>query len=312
MERLERALERLAERAEVLPDEVLADRLERSLAGEPDAVVVPLPRRDGAAPQARRRWRGPAIAAAAFLLVLGAGIGLWLGGSLLGDGEVAGTTTVSIPTTVVAPTTVPLTTAVPTSVPAATVPLTTVAADAVQAARDLIPAVTEALNDGDLGALPIRSGALVELSGMGLWFAAPDAAGPVAAGREQMDAMLSWEHELGAWFILSDCRDEGAAGTVEITCAVEHGNTILDRVGTTAGGEFAFRVADGRITALLDRRSTDEFYEAYLAKWVSFALRDHPDAADQMFTERGIPILTDGSARLHLSLVEGWAESWGL
>ena len=302
MERLERALERLAERAEVLPAEVLADRLERSLAGEPEAVVVPLPRRDGAALQAPRRWRGPAIAAAAFLLVLGAGFGLWLGRSVLGDGEVAGTTTASVPTTVVPPTTVP----------SATAPRTTVAADAVQAARDLIPAVTAALNDGDLGELPIRSGALVELSGMGLWFAAPDAAGPVAAGREQMDAMLSWEHELGAWFILSNCSDEGAAGTVEITCAVEHGNVILDRVGTTAGGEFAFRVADGRITALLDRRSTDEFYEAYLVKWVSFVLRDYPGDADQMFTERGIPILTDESARLHLSLVEGWAESWGL
>ena len=75
MERLERALEALAERAEVLPDGVLADRLERDLAGEPEAVVVSLHERWASSPQPPRRWRGPAIAAAAFLLVMGAGLG---------------------------------------------------------------------------------------------------------------------------------------------------------------------------------------------------------------------------------------------
>lgn len=309
MRRLERALESLAERADVIPPEVLADRLDRSLAGEAEGVVVPLPGRS-AAPAPPRRWKGPAIAAAAFLLVLGAGLGLWLGRALLGGDETAGTT--SVPITTVPPTTAAIpTTAVPTTAPPTTT-ATTTSADSVEAARALIPEVEAALNVGDLGALPIRSGALVELSGMGLWFAAPDAAAPVAAGREQMEAMLAWEHTLGAWFEFGDCRDEGAAGTVEVACTVTHGNLILDRIGVTAGGEFAFRVADGRITALLDRRSTDEFYEAYSVKWVSFALRDHPGTAGRMFTERGHPILTEQSAQLHLDLVEEWAESWGL
>jgi hypothetical protein len=308
MERLERALEALAERAAVLPTDVVVGRLEHGLAGEADAVVVPLPSRPGTAPAPPRRWRGPAIAVAAFLLVLGVGLGLWLGRSLLGD-DTAGT---------VPPASTP-TTAVPPTVPATTVPpattLTTAApsdADTVAAARDLIPAVEQALNDGDLAALPLRSGAEVELSGMGMWFAAPGAEPPIPAGREQMAAMLAWEHRLGAWFALSDCTDEGAAGTVEIACTVAYGNALLDRVGTTAHGEFAFRVGDGRITALFDRRSTDEFYEMYSVKWVSFALRDHPDEAERMFTERGHPILTDESAALHVSLIEEWAESWGL
>jgi hypothetical protein len=300
MERLERALERLAERADVLPAETVVARLERGLAGTGDAVVVALP--EGRAPAERRtrRWPGPVIAAAAFLVVLGVGVGLLLGTSLLGDEATTGSPAA------------PATTSAMT-LPATTVPPDTpVPGDAVAAARALIPAVEQALNDGDLSALPIRSGATVELSGMGLWFAAPDAEAPIAAGREQMAAMLAWEHALGAWFRLSDCVDEGAAGTVEITCAVEHGNLLLDRTGTTASGEIAFRMADDRITALFDRRSTDEFYDVYLSKWVSFALRDHPDEAERMFTERGHPILTGESAELHVSLVEEWADSWGL
>jgi len=297
MERLERTLEALAERAEVLSDGVLADRLERYLAGEPEAMVIPLHDRWASSPQPPRRWRGPAIAAAAFLLVMGVGLGLWMGRSLLSEADVADPAT--RPTS-------------PATVPTVTTSPATVDTDAVQAALGLVPAVTRALNDGDLGDLPLRTGALVELSGMGLWFASSDALDPVAAGREQMDAMLSWEHALGAWFVLSDCGNEGAAGTVEIVCAVEYGNTILDRVGATGGGEFAFRVAGGRIAALLDRRSTYEFYEAYSVKWVSFAQRDHPDEASRMFTEWGYPILTDESARLHLDLMEEWAESWGL
>jgi len=301
MRRLERALEHLAERADVLPAETVIERLERGLAGDRDAVVVPLPGSPGPAVRRARRWPGPAIAAAAFLAVLGVGVGLWLGTSLLGDD----TATTMSPATTMPATTVPVTTVPPTTP-------STSAADAVAEARSLIPAVEQALNDGDLAALPLRSGATVELSAMGLWFAAPGAEPPVAAGREQLAEMLAWEHSLGAWFELGDCSDEGAAGTVEITCAVEHGNLLLDRTGTTAYGEFSFRVADGRITALFDRRSTDEFYEVYSVKWVPFALRDHPDEAERMFTERGHPILTEESAALHVSLVEEWAESWGL
>jgi hypothetical protein len=297
MERLERALEHLAERADVLPTEAVVARLERELAGNGDAVVVALPEGRVPAERRTRRWPGPVIAAAAFLVVLGVGVGLWLGTSLLGD-DATGSPTA------------PATTS---ATPAATVPPTApVPGDAVAAARALIPAVEQALNDGDLSALPIRSGADVELSAIGLWFAPPGAEAPVAARREQMAAMLAWEHALGAWFVLTDCADEGAAGTVEITCAVEHGNLLLDRTGTTASGGLAFRVADGRITALHDRRSTDEFYDVYVSKWVSFALRDHPDEAERMFTERGHPILTAESAELHLSLIEEWAESWGL
>jgi hypothetical protein len=303
MERLERALERLAERADALSAETVIARLEHGLAGGGDAVVVPLPVGGRSVTTPTRRWPGPMIAAAAFLVVLGLGVGLWLGTSLLRD-DTASTGSAATPPDSAA-TTLPATT-ITSATP------TTSTGDAVAAARALIPALERALNDGDLSPLPIRSGATVELSAMGLWFAAPDAEAPVAAGRQQLAAMLAWEHDLGAWFAFSACTEEGAAGTVEITCTVEHGNLLLDRVGTTAHGEFAFRVAQGQITALFDRRSTEEFSEVYGSKWVPFALRDHPDEAERMFTERGHPILTAESAELHLALIEDWADSWGL
>ena len=71
-------------------------------------------------------------------------------------------------------------------------------------------------------------------------------------------------------------------------------------------------VADGLIVALSDGRSTAEFYEVYSTKWIPFVERDHPAESARMFTGEGRPILTTESATLHSSLVEEWAESWGL
>jgi hypothetical protein len=124
--------------------------------------------------------------------------------------------------------------------------------------------------------------------------------------------MLAWEHALGAWFRLSACRDEGGAGTVEVTCSVAHGNTLLDHTGTAAGGRIAFRVAGGEIVAFSDRRSTSEFFEIYAVKWIPWVERDHPDDALGLFTDDGYPVLTEESGRRHAGYVEEWAEAWGL
>ena len=308
MERLEQALEHLAERADRLPTETLIDRVERELDGA--GVIVHLPGRPEPVPA--RRWRGPAAAVVAFAVVLAVAGGMWLGGLLLGDDPMGSTPTAATtpPTTAgtVPATTIPLTTTTTTGPSSPT----TLRMDAVVAARALIPAVEQAFDDGDPGSLPWRSGAEITLSGMGLWFAGPDANAPVPAAREQLEDMLAWEHSLGLWVTFLDCTDEGAAGTVEITCAVEHGNVFLDRTGTTAVGQITFRVADGRIVALFDRRSAEEFYDVYGAKWTTFVLRDHPDLARSMFTERSVPILTEESAALHAGLIDEWAESWGL
>jgi len=152
MRRLDRALERLAAQGHRSDPEIVIDRLERRLAGEPE--VVALPERTTMRPPAKaQRWKGPAIAvgALAIALLIGAPI-LWMG---RGDGDVAGNaTTVASPstsqlTTTVAPSTTvsPSTTTPPSST---TLPPETTATEIAVVLRRLTGAV---FDGGSMGSI---------------------------------------------------------------------------------------------------------------------------------------------------------------
>ncbi len=126
MRRLDRDLSRVAERGYPLGADLLIDRLERNLAGEPDPIVVDRQRsgimqttneRTTRQPGPPTPRRGFAMALASFLavVVVGGGILIWSGRGDDGGGEVAATTTSVVQSATQAPTTTqaPVTAGVP-------------------------------------------------------------------------------------------------------------------------------------------------------------------------------------------------------
>lgn len=99
MRRLDRAFDQLASRGRRSDPEIVIERLERRLAGQPIPVVVPGRFSMNTNKTNVSGRRGALIAVAAMVVVLAVAIPLWLvlGGD--GSGEVAGQTTVTYPPT---------------------------------------------------------------------------------------------------------------------------------------------------------------------------------------------------------------------
>lgn len=162
MRRLDQALVELAERGDPIGPDLMADRIDRHLAGETDAVVVALdPRRTTMQTRERTtdtrqtgRRRGFAIAIAAFAAVLVVGaVGLLVGANI-GSDDAADPS--------------PPPPATPTTV--ATVEPTTAPAPPV-AGQDLVDALVAAFREGDAAAI----GELVVVDPFVPWLIAIDA-----------------------------------------------------------------------------------------------------------------------------------------